>query len=181
MRVVFYHSQYYEYDPVPDDVAVTQADVDARLVIPSAAHPVPDKPFLHPANWRMRVTKDLATHTVVNIPESNIFHTAFHKHVRPMRLTRRQAVALHLDKDVVPERFPRESITSIEVEDDGPHEETHRALLDPHLANGKIDDAGHAEHLAALTEHHDDHSHAHGRHLAKHFGVDVHPRHRAVS
>ncbi len=177
-RVVIHHSAAYEWGPVPDDVVLTEQDITSGKVRP-AARVAPGKPKLHPSNWTMRITKTFDTYTEVHVAEAMIFHTAMHRDVRPLRLTRGQALVLHIDKYIVPERFPRGSITHVEIDDDGPNETDHRALLDAcdavDAASGEPINAGHAEHMAAYLEPAvgGDHAAHLAAHLAKHFKAQV--------
>lgn len=175
MRVVVHHTEYFEWEPVPPDVTITEADVAAGKVRP-AARQMPGTDRLAPVNWTMRVAKTApnGTHTEAHVPDEMIFHTLFHRDVRPLRLSRRQGLALHLAKYVYPERLPTSSITDVEVHDDGPAVAAVKALLDTHVAAGNIDASEHAEHMAKFTESHaphKSHADAHTEHLRTHFRV----------
>ena len=170
MRVTVHHTRFYEWDPVPEDVLLTEQDVLSGKIRP-AARQLPGKPRLWHGNWDMRVTRELDTHTEFHVDEATIFHALFHKDVRALRLTRRQAVALLLSKYAVPERFPEAPATDVMVHDDGPDEAVFRSLISAHLASGLLNQAQHDEHVSKYLETHSDHSAAHEEHLRGHFGL----------
>ena len=139
MRLIIQHSKHYDWEPVPADVIVTDADKLSNKVRPSAS-----------GGWLMKVTKTADSYTEVVIPEAALFHTAFHGDVRSLHLSRKQAVALHLTKYVLPNHTHSRWITNIEVHDDGPDEACIKQLLADHVAAGNIDDV--TLHLAAYME-----------------------------
>lgn len=170
MRITVHHTRYYEWEPVPEDVILTEQDVLAGKVRP-AARQIPNKPRLWSGNWDMRVTREADTYSEFHVDEASIFHAMFHRDVRSLRLSRKQAVALLLSKYAIPERFPEATATDVTVHDDGPHEDTIRNLLAPHLASGLVNQAQHDEHVSKLLEHHPHHGKAHEKHLRAHFGL----------
>ena len=126
MRVVVHVKKFYDWEPVPGDVVVTQADINAERV----------KPAANDGGWLMKVTKTIKSHTQVNLPEEQIIAKIIHDRTRPEGgrvLTRKQAVAFYLSENVMPHHAHRSWISGVEVHDDGPDEKLIRAMLAPHV------------------------------------------------
>ena len=124
MRVVVHVKKFYDWEPVPADVVVTPQDISSEKVKPAAN-----------GGWLMKVTKTLATHTQVNLPEKQIVAKIIHDRTRPeggRTLTRKQAVAFYLSENVMPHHAHRSWVTGFEVHDDGPDEKLAREMLKPH-------------------------------------------------
>ena len=141
MRVVVYHSKHFDWAPVPPDVVLTEADKRSDRVLPGRQG----------GTWLMKVTRELDTHTVITISESNIVHTLLHSDVRGMKLTRHQAIALHITRYVLPRHTKPQWITSVEVHDDGPDADCIRSLLAPHVGES-LDANDVTAHVAAYLE-----------------------------
>jgi hypothetical protein len=127
MRVTVSVKKFYDWEPVPGDVVVTQQDISSEKVKPAAN-----------GGWLMKVTKNLETHTQVNLPEEQIIAKIIHDRTRPEGgrvLTRKQAVAFYLSENVMPHHAHRSWITGFEVHDDGPDEKMARAMLAPHTVS----------------------------------------------
>ena len=124
MIVVVHHRQHYDWEPIPKGVELSEAEKTSDHVKPAAN-----------GGWLMRVTKYIDSHTTIQIPESNIVHTLFHRDVRGLKLTRKQAVALHISQYVLPHHTHPRWVTDIAVHDDGPDETVARALLAPHTVS----------------------------------------------
>jgi hypothetical protein len=161
MRIVIHHTEFYDWEPVPDDVQVTDADIRAGKV----------KPLARGAGWLMKVTKEIAggTHTQLNLPEEQILAKIVHDKTRPEGgriLSRKEAVALFVAENILPHQAPRKSLTKFEVHDDGPDEKLARAFLAPHIEANNIEKDDLEEHIAAYLEptqavDHVDHLHTH--------------------
>lgn len=74
MRITVHLNKYYDWDKVPGDVVVTQADIEAKRVKPAMD-----------GGWLMRVAKETATHTEVHMPESQVIAKIVHDKCRTPR------------------------------------------------------------------------------------------------
>lgn len=160
MRIVAHHTKFYDWEPVPHDVAVTKTDIAAGKVKPSGN-----------GGWLMPVTKEPkgGTHTEIHIPERQIIAKAIHDKCRAeggRTLTRAQCVAFYVSEHVLPNAAHRSWLTKFEVHDDGPDEALAREMFGEHVAAGNIPEADLEAHVAAYLEKAD-----HAEHLAKHFKV----------
>jgi hypothetical protein len=128
MRILVHIKKVYDWEPVPADVKVTPADIAAERVKPSAS-----------GGWLMKVTKNFATETQVNLSEEQVIAKIIHDKTRPEGgrvLTRKQAIAFYLSENVMPHHAHRSWITSIEVDDLGaPDEPLMRKMLAYHTVS----------------------------------------------
>jgi hypothetical protein len=129
MRVIIHHSKFYDWDPVPKDVVITDDDIAAGKVMPNRDG----------SGYRMRVVKipPGGTHRTVLITEGTLIEKIIEEKSDIRKagrtLTRHQAAAALLMDQILPGNIELDWITRFEVEaDDGPSEELMRAKLDPH-------------------------------------------------
>jgi hypothetical protein len=162
MRVTIQHNRHYDWEPVPSDVILTKAEIESEKIRPAAD-----------GGYLMKVTKTMNSYTEIFIPEPALFHTLFHNDVRSLHLTRKQAVALHLNKYILPNHTHQSWMTDISVHDSGPDERVFKGLLDDHVKAGTIDDTEAAAHLAAYMEAPEAESHSDSirQHLMAHFKI----------
>jgi len=168
MRIVVHHAKYYDWQPVPEGVEVSKADIAARRVKPDNAG----------TGYLMRVPVEhpTGTHTEIQAGEHTIIGKIIQAYTENGRqgeiLTRRAAVARLLQQNVLPHHTHPKWMQKVEVHDDGPDEKLFRSLIAPHLdadhasAPGKniepedvedlvkaylepVDAAGHVAHLSA--------------------------------
>lgn len=166
MRVVVRHTKFYDWEPVPSDVTVTDADKASGRV----------KPAGRGGGWLMRVTKEPegGTHTEIHVPEHQVVAKIIHDKCRPeggRTLSRKQALAMYLSEHVLPHHAHRSWITGFEVHDDGPDEQLARAMLAEHVKSGSVPAEDVEAHLAAYKETAD--GAAHAAHLCAHFRVNT--------
>lgn len=159
MRVTVHVSGFYDWEKIPADVEVKEADIKAKRVKPS-----------NDGGWLMRVSKTADTHTSVMIPESQIIAIIIAEMVRDkIALTRTQALGHYLSRHVMPHHAHKNWMRGFEVHDDGGDEVLLRAKIDVHVAAGNIDaldvDGIVAAYLAPVD------SAKHVDHLHAHFGV----------
>lgn len=128
MRVFLQHAKYYEWAPVPADVKVTQADIDAGRVKPSAS-----------GGHLMKVTLPApydGHSTMFSITEGQVISKIIHAYCENSKCavvsTRAEAVARHIRENLAHHTHSK-WVTRVEVEDDGPNEAEFRAALAPHL------------------------------------------------
>jgi hypothetical protein len=126
MRLVVHISKFYDWETVPSNVKVTDADIKGEKVKPSAN-----------GGWMMKVTKKPpgGTFTTVGMPEEQVIAKIIHEKTRPeggRTLTRKEAVAFYMSENVMPQEAHRSWIKKIEVEDDRPDEKMIRSMLAPH-------------------------------------------------
>ncbi len=160
MRIVIHVSKYYDWEPVPAGVAVTDADKVAGRVKPSVN-----------GGWVMRVTKSGNTHTEIQMPEHQVHACALESHLRDkVVLTRAQAVAKYVARDVMPHHAHRSWMTKVETHDDGPDEALFRAAIKRMADVGKIEPEDIESLVAAYLTPAD-----HAAHLTQHFGIKVTP------
>jgi hypothetical protein len=162
MRIIAHHTKFYDWEVVPNDVKVTQSDISSGKVMPG-----------RDGGWKMRVTKEPAggTHTQINLPEHEIVSKIIEEKLRNgTTITRKQAVAMYLAQYVLPNHTHRSWLSSFEVNDDGPHEETLRSELNRHINAGNIDAGDVESHLLAYLEPVDVAGHVNNLH--KHFRVN---------
>jgi hypothetical protein len=125
MRVLIHLKAFYDQAAVPDDVAVTPADIKSGKVKPGKF-----------GGYTARVTRQMETHSTVTIDERSliqrlVFELIPRPGLRKMGpCNRRQLVAELLDGNVLPEVAHPKHITSFEVESDqGPDEALCRSTL----------------------------------------------------
>lgn len=174
MKIVAHVNKFYDWAPVPADVQVTDADVKAMRVKSSGG-----------GGWLMRVTREVPTHTDIQLPESQIIALIIEGIIRDkVALTRRQAVSTYMARHVMPHHAHKSWMTGFEVSDDGPDEALFTAkvteLSQALNASGNpiIDPLDIPELLEAYMEpfdadEHDNHAEAHAAHMCKHFNVKV--------
>lgn len=172
MHVIVHHSKYYDWEPVPAGVTVTDADKAAHRVKPSGST----------GGWLMRVTKEAVggTHTVITIPELQIIQLIIGDAMRDRGWhTRTQAVAQYVARMVMPNHAHRNHISenedgvAFEVEHDEPDLALFQKVLALHTKsdsnlNGELseEDAASLEELyshPSTSDHHVDALHAHFR------------------
>ena|SRR5277367_3433398 len=162
MRIVAHHSKFYDWEPVPDDVKVTVADLASGKA----------KPMARGAGYLMKVTKELPTHTEIMLPEAQVIAKIIDDKTRPSggrTLSRKDAVAFYLSEHVMPNHAHRTWVTKFEVQDDGPDEKLARAMLGEHVTAGNIEASDLEAHVAAYMEKTSNADH--GMHLTTHFKV----------
>lgn len=163
MRITVHLNRYYDWDPVPDGVQVTEADLASKRAKPANG-----------GGYLMRVAKDApvgATHTTVMLPEHELCAMIIADAIRDHRTdhTRSSAVANYLARHTMPHHAHRSWIEAIEVEDDAPDEALIRKMLKPHVDAGHIEvDDIEAILKSYLTPLDND---GHADHLHAHFGV----------
>ncbi len=171
MRVVVHHTKFIEWEPVPADVVVTQADQDAGRVKPNGR-----------GGWLMRVVKTAkdGTHTTVHVSEETLIEKIVHEKARldgGRTFTRKQALEALLRENCFPHTLVPTTISKIEIHDDQHEmsEERFRAILAAknvvHARTGLpiIHPDDHDEHVAAYLEKAD--AAAHVAHLHASFRV----------
>jgi hypothetical protein len=129
MRVVVHLSAFYDWQTVPADVKVTDADIKSGRVKPG-----------QDGGWTMRVTRKHPSHTTVCIAESTLIGRAIFELIpRPGQrklgaCNRKQLVAELLDANVMPEHGHPKHFVGFDVDtDDGPDEKAFRAALAPYV------------------------------------------------
>lgn len=163
MRIVAHHSKYYDWEAVPADVKVTEADVKAERVKPSGN-----------GGWVMKVTRDKSSFTTILIPEKQVVAKIIDEKTRPSGgrvFGRSEAVAHYIAEHVCPHHAHRSWMTKFEVHDDGSDESIARELLAPHVEAGNLSMFELEEHVAAYLRPAD--AAAHEAHLHSHFKVKV--------
>lgn len=160
MRITAHVHKFYDWEPIPSGVAVTEEDVRLNRVKPAAG-----------GGYVMRVTKIADTHTTMVMPESMIIETILQEHIREKSaITRLEAVGHHAARHVMPHHAHKSWINHFEVEDDGPNEELFRAKAAALVAARKpsgeaLIEPEDVEELVAkylkpaMAEHHADHLH----------------------
>lgn len=130
MRVTIHLSKFYNWDPVPPGVVVTEQDIAAGKVMPGR----------DAGTYRMRVVKVPAggTHRTCHISERTLIEKIVEEKSDVRKagrtLSRKQAVAQLLADNLLPGEAEWDWITKVEVEDDGPHEELFRDVIATHAA-----------------------------------------------
>jgi hypothetical protein len=124
MQVVMHVNAYYEWEPVPDDVTVTQDDIDARRVKPAQN-----------GKWLMKVEKDGPTYSTFNVPEDDLHQTLVNEMARGAKqpMTREQLAHRFVTLHQLHHEAHPSAVQEVEVHDDGPDEAGLRALLDTHV------------------------------------------------
>jgi hypothetical protein len=173
MRIVVYHSKFYDWEPVPSDVKVTAADLASGKA----------KPMARGEGYLMKVTKTPApgpagkpgeTYTEIALSEAQIIAKIIHDKCRPeggRTLSRKQAVAMYLSEHTMPHHAERAWLNRVEVLDDGPNEALLREMLAPHIASGTHMEPDEVDaFVAAYMEKADAMDHV--KHLHAHFRID---------
>jgi len=156
MRIVIHVHTYYDWEPVPTDVQVTEADIKARRVKPASN-----------GGWVMRVTKKGDTHTQINLPEHQIAALIVEGIIRDKVVhSRADAIAHYLSRHVMPHHAHRNWMKAVETDDDGPDAVQFRALIDRHVEAGNIE----SEDVDGLVEAYLRPA-EHARHISNHFGI----------
>lgn len=162
MRIVVHVSGYYDWEPLPDGVEVTDADIKARRVKPATSGTG--------GGWLMRVAKKGETHTEVCLPEEELIALLLQDAIRERQIqTRSEGVAKYLARHVMPHHAHRTWMDDFEVQDDGSNEAHFAKLIDEHVAAGTLEPEDKDAMLAAYREpvqagHHE-------AHLQNHFGA----------
>ncbi len=161
-RIVVHHTKFYDWEPVPSDVKITDDDVKAGRVKQT-----------RDGLWKMRVTKTVpdgaSTHTTILMPEAQVIEKILHQRLRPDGgdvCTRSEAIAHYLQQNQLPHHTNRKWLTKIEVEDDGPDEKLARAMFAEHVKAKNLEDADFDEHMEKYLVKED-----HVKHLHEHFKV----------
>jgi hypothetical protein len=173
MRIVLRLAKFTDLVPVPANVEITQAAIDAGTLVPGRSK----------GEWRVRVTKEPpgGTHKIILISEQAIIEKIVSEKADVRRagrtFSRREAVAHVVMDHHLGDVTDWAWITGVEVHDDGPDEAAFRAHVEPltRIAHGKrrgqmlVPPEHLADHLAKYTEvaTADDHK----SHLAVHFNI----------
>src|SRR6266446_986514 len=129
MNIVVYLNGFYDWEPVPEEVTVTDADVIAKRVKPSSS-----------GGWLMRVSKKQDTYTQIGLGEADICTLIIGDKVRDrVTLTRNQAVARYLARHVMPHHAHKNWMKSFEVSDNGPNLDLFKKIVNSHVEAGNID------------------------------------------
>lgn len=161
MIITVHVSGYYDWEPVPADTKVTEADIKAQRVKPAAN-----------GGYSMRVSKKGDTHTTISLPESQVVAAIIDEMTRGDKkaMTRSEAVARYLSRHVMHHHAHKKWMEEVEVSDSGPDEALFRAELQRHVDAGNIDvldvDSLVAAYLTPAT------SDSHSDHLHDHFGIE---------
>lgn len=163
MMVTIHVSSYYDWEPVPADVVVTDSDIKSGRVKPSGG-----------GGWLMRVTKKGDTQTTVALPEEEVINAIIGEMTRgdKTHLTRAQAVSRYLSRHVLHHHAHRNWFKHIEVDGDQPDEALFLAMLAPHIAAGNIEEEDVESLTAAYMTPATNEDHC--RHLHQHFGMKTH-------
>ena len=134
MNVVVHVKKFYDWEPLPDGVEPTNADIVALRVKPAFGG------SNNKTGWLMRVSKDMKTYTSVNMPEAEVIAFGIGVWIREKRImTRAETVAAYIQRHVMPHNFHRSWISGFETSDDGPDVETFKGYLMTHVEAGNID------------------------------------------
>lgn len=127
MRIIIHVNAHYDFEPVPDGVAPTQADINGGRVKQNAA-----------GKWLMRVKKFRPTHTEVMMPETQVIAQMVMDLLRnKVVVTRSEAVGRYLSSVMVEHAHPK-WMHDVEVHDDGPDEALFSGYVAAHVACGNI-------------------------------------------
>ena len=160
MQIIIHVSKHYDWEPLPTNVQPTAKDIKSLRVKPSAN-----------GGWLMRTTKNVATHTSINLPESQIIALIIEGIVRDKVVyNRSEAVSHYLARHVMPGEAHRSWMHDFECFDEGGDPMLFAQLLEPHFEVGNISEEDRDELTKAydkplVNSHHVDHLH-------KHFGVE---------
>lgn len=125
MKIVVDVSGYYEWEPVPPDVKVTDADVRARTVKP-----------MQGGGYLMRVPRDQATQVEAHVGEDRVWAMIEQVYIRSGRIiTRKEAAATFLNDYVMPQHAHRRHVRSFTVEDDHDDAERQAAMVEAFRAH----------------------------------------------
>jgi hypothetical protein len=133
MHIVVSLTGHYDWEPVPSDVKVTEADLVTKKVKPGL-----DGKFL------MKVTRERETHTQITLPEEQLTALIISERIRSSGgsiLTRPEAVSLYLATHVMPHHAHRKHMKNFEVYDDGPDEKLFVKMISRFIVSGNIDKA----------------------------------------
>jgi len=172
MRVAISLSKFYNWDPVPKGVVVTEEDIAAGKVMPG-----------RDGAYRMKVVKAPpgGTEHLVTVSESTLIEKIIEEKSDVRKagrtLSRRQALAHLLQDNIIPGQFEWDWIKGFAVHDDGPNEELMRSKLELHT---KAEHGRRPGRMNVPVEHVEDHVKAymesttaadHVDHLHLHFGI----------
>lgn len=165
MRLIIHHRKFYDWEALPSDVEVTDRDVKAGRVKPSAA-----------GSWLYRVTRDQPTYTEVGLPESELISIIIRDLVRDNVVhDRAEALCRYMARYTLGHHSHGSWITSFEVQDDeGPQVDALKAALDEHEAVGNVEPEDREQVLAAYSVAYT--SEALVEALCKHFRVAAEPQ-----
>lgn len=127
MWVIIRLSAFYDWDPIPKGVVVTEQDIAAGKVMPGMD-----------GGYRMRVVKrpPAGTTRTCHISEGALVEKIIEEKSDIRKagrtLSRNQAVAALIADQLLPNAAEVDWITGFDVHDDGPSEELLRAKLAPH-------------------------------------------------
>ena len=125
MRVIVDVKAYYDWEPVPPDVMVTEQDLRSGRVKPGARN----------GNFLMKVKKVKDTYTECMIAESTIIARIIHE-MMPQEgstpLTRKDAIGNLMAKNIMPHHAHPSFMKKFTVEDDGPDEALFRQMVTPY-------------------------------------------------
>lgn len=129
MIVIVHVKSYYDWEPVPTGVQVTEADKKAKRVKPAAN-----------GAWLMRVQKDTNTHTHVALPEAQLIAGIIRDmiHEKIIR-TRVEGVANYLSKYVMPHHAHPKWMRDFEISDDRADEKLFRAKVEEQVLAGNLE------------------------------------------
>ena len=138
MKIVVHVDGFYDWQPVPGHVEVSEADIAAKRVQPS-----------NTGGWLMRVPRREPTYTDVSIPENQILAMMIEGFVRDgIVYTRKQAVGVYMSRYIMPHHAHRAWTRDIEMSDDGPVEADAMAMFTTHVNAGTL----HEEDLDILMQ-----------------------------
>lgn len=142
MRLIIHHRKFYDWEPLPSDVEVTDRDIKAGRVKPSAG-----------GSWLYRVTRDQPTYTEVGLPESELIAIIIRDLVRDNVVhDRAEALCRYVARYTLGHHAHGSWISSFELQDDeGPQVAALEAALDEHDAVGNVEPEDREQVLAAYA------------------------------
>lgn len=157
MHVVIHVNGYYDWEPVPDGVTVTEADISSLRVKPA-----------HNGGYLMRVSKKADTHTEITLDEGHVISRIWLiRHEQGLVLNRAQGLSTFVSVHHMPHHAHRSWVKSVEIEHDtGPNEALFRSKLEALAAEFGYDfDEMMAAYMTPTT------TAQHVTHMSKHFGI----------
>lgn len=132
MRIFIHVSSFYDWEPVPADVEVTEADIKALRVKPADT-----------GGWLMRVSKSLPngelTHTDVQMPEGELVALIIDDAIKQRNfLNRAEAAGHYVARHVAAHNFHRAWVKSVEALDEGGEPEKFAAEVDRFVEVGRL-------------------------------------------
>lgn len=156
-QVVLHVNGYYDWEPVPKDVTVTDEDIEAMRVKQG-----------QDGSWLMKVekTENADSLTTISVAEDELFVTIVGEMTRGDKqpLTRLQALHRYIARHHLDHNTHQDWIDEVEVDDSGPDEAGLRAYIDTHVKAGNIKERDVERLVAKYMEpstatHHVDHLH----------------------